>query len=213
MPSFSQSRTPLFLFLSIGVGTVGLHCGGAGASELFADVDSGGPSKEGGRAVSNGANGGGNPQGGSDGGTQGAGDAATARLPDGGAPPGAGQVVCGSNAACVLSTSTCCVLADGGAACVQGAGASCGGGGGGLDPVKRLCDEAADCPSGAVCCLEIINNSQIGSSCHADCGGNGGRLAQACRQQAECQDGTCQVRTCAVGGPIESCGPLSNLCP
>ncbi len=204
MPSFSPNRSPLFLFLSIGVGAVALHCGGStGSSVLFADDDAGAGSGEGG------TNGNGNGNGNGDGGVKA--DGGTAVVPDGGATPGAGHVVCGSNAACDLSASSCCVLADGGGACVPGTAASCGVGG--ADPVKRLCDETADCPSGLVCCFEIINNSQIGSSCHTDCGGNGGRRAQACRQQAECQNGTCQVRNCTAGGPIESCGPLSNLCP
>jgi hypothetical protein len=198
--------------LSIGLATAALHCGGAaGSSVLFADDDGGASASEGGSTADAGSGGGGGGGANEDAGAGGGGGGGGGGSVDGGAPSNAGQVGCGVTPSCDLSTSTCCVLADGGAACTKGTGATCPSIGG--DPVTRQCDETADCPGGQICCLEIINNTAIGSSCHADCGGNGGRRAQACKQQSECQSGTCQVRTCSAGGPIESCGPLSSLCP
>ncbi len=208
MPSFSQSRSPIWCFFSVGMGMVALHCGGAASSSvLFADDDSGAATSEAGTLADGGAGGGG---GGGGGGKVDAGSVGSGAV-EGGAPINAGKVGCGVTPGCDLSTSTCCVLGDGGAACMSGTGAACPSLGG--DPVKRSCDETSDCPGGEICCWEIVNNTAIGSSCHADCGGNGGRRAQACKQQSECKNGTCDIRACSVGGPIESCGPLSNLCP
>jgi len=160
MASFSQSRSPIFLFFSIGMGMVALHCGGAaGSTVLFDDTDSGAGSDDGGTTAEGGR-------------TTGSG---------GGTKNDAGSVV-GNN--------------------VEG----------GSNPVKGSCEKTSDCTGGNVCCWELVD-AVIASSCHADCGGNGGRRAQACKQQSECQSGTCEVRACSIGGSIESCGPLSNVCP
>ncbi len=135
-------------------------------------------------------------------------DADAAVIPDGGVPPNPGSVTCGSTS-CAVATSFCCVAPDGGATC-QTSGGTCTALGG----AKHECDEAADCPATQVCCYELdALTSTFSTACHVDCAGGGGLRDQACKQTAECLDGTCAVHACDGGATIEACKPFPGVCP
>lgn len=68
----------------------------------------------------------------------------------------------------------------------------------------KVCDEAADCPNGQVCCLD---NANIPTSyCATKCNGQDVKL---CQSNAECGESTCETYTCSIGifplGQVNAC--------
>ncbi|HEY1956848.1 MAG TPA: hypothetical protein VGH28_14610 [Polyangiaceae bacterium] len=125
---------------------------------------------------------------------------------DGGLACDPGHVACGS-AACDLTTQFCCI-AD------AGAGNTCTNYPPDSGPppknnctgeTKVLCDEAADCPSGQVCCGFVGATGGFATSCSTSCGTG----IQFCHGSAECVTGTCTAQQCR-GENIETC---TTLCP
>jgi len=70
---------------------------------------------------------------------------------------------------------------------------------------KMACDEAADCPSGQLCCGFVGGGGGFATACQTSCGTG----LQICHGSAECVTGECVVQQCR-GVTIETCG---NLCP
>lgn len=187
-----------------GAATSLVDCGGstdAGASggdDGSADGTSAGDGAGGGGTGDDAGGGGGGGGGGEGGGGGGGGEGgAQASNP--------GKVACGATSCDVTDAGAqfCCLGRDGGA-CEQ-AGTQCFG-------LRERCDEAADCPTGAVCCYEF-GPTGLEARCRA---GGCGQGVQACRTQAECTSGTCAVHTCGRDGglgTIESCSGAPPVCP
>jgi hypothetical protein len=70
------------------------------------------------------------------------------------------------------------------------------------------CDQAANCPSGQVCCGFVGPGGGYATSCQPTCEGN---AVQFCRGTEECAAGSCVVQTCS-GVLVETCGGLTE-CP
>ena len=117
-----------------------------------------------------------------------------------------GHVTCGTTP-CDVATQFCCIT-DGGAkqtcdtdppdsgkpppaTCTTGS--------------KAFCDEAADCPSGQLCCGFVGAGGGFATTCAASCGTG----IQFCRGSAECTSGSCVVQQCR-GENVETCG---SFCP
>jgi hypothetical protein len=160
---------------------------------------------------------GGNGDGGNDAGDGSGMDAAESGaacdMPDGGAPCNPGIVPCGGDAGgCMTSTSQCCEPnpPDGGAqGTCQPDSVSCPTG-----TVSFHCKEAADCPSGYVCCESFPAVATLGpTSCMQSC--NPPTSYQICRTNSECvgdAGARCIPQTCmstGIGGSrrasIEAC--------
>jgi hypothetical protein len=189
-----------------------LACGGSNAGTLKVQSDSGTPGS--GSSGSSGTPGGGDDEGGSGatsgassaGDSSGAGSGATSGsmseggagsgtssgsgnpapipVPDGGAPSDPGSVVC-NHAECSVSTSVCCQSTgnDGGASeTCQDFKVQCSG-------TSQACNEASDCPTGSVCCFNVVG---IGVPGNTVCSAVGKGCAvstttfQTCRTDAEC---------------------------
>jgi hypothetical protein len=118
--------------------------------------------------------------------------------PDGGVPCTPGIVACGGPGMCTTAANACCQPnpPDGGAqGTCQPNSASCSN-----NDVKVQCEEAADCPSGYVCCEYFPAFATLGAtSCMPSCA-NG--WSQICRTHAEC--------AADAGGParcvLQTCG-------
>lgn len=115
-----------------------------------------------------------------------------------------GHVTCGGTS-CDLTKQFCCI-ADAGNTCTNyppDSGPppknSCTG------QTKVLCDEAADCPSGQICCGFVGSTGGFTTSCAASCGTG----IQFCRGSAECTSDSCVAQTCR-GESVETCG---SFCP
>lgn len=125
---------------------------------------------------------------------------------DGGLPCDGLHVACG-NLQCDAGTQVCCIN-DGGTkeTCtpVQQDG--------GKPPpnvctaTKMACDEAADCPSGQICCGFVGSGGGFNTACQASCGTG----LQFCHGSAECSSGSCTVMPNCHGVTIETCG---SFCP
>jgi hypothetical protein len=117
-------------------------------------------------------------------------------------PNGPGSVTCGADT-CELDASTCCANTDGGASCAAGTTATC--------PQATIhCAEAADCPSGQLCCGVVdITNQSLQASCST----------KACLTDKDTPPGAqlCAMGTseCPAGNPCtkQSCqGETVQLC-
>lgn len=68
----------------------------------------------------------------------------------------------------------------------------------------KVCDEAADCPNGQVCCMDGSNMPT--SYCAANCKGQDVKL---CQSNAECGNSTCETYKCSFAliplGEINAC--------
>lgn len=125
---------------------------------------------------------------------------------DGGLACDPGHVTCGGTS-CDLTKQFCCITdAGAGNTCTTyppDSGPppknSCTG------ETKVLCDEAADCPSGQVCCGFVGASGGFATSCAASCGTG----IQFCRGSAECTSDSCVAQTCR-GESVETCGAF---CP
>ena len=94
-----------------------------------------------------------------------------------GGQPGS-PVTCGASI-CSAPAETCCATL-GGFGCIP-AGQSCAG-------ATLDCGASSDCGGNDVCCLQIVGNSSVGSSCKNNCSGMGsGRERQLCTTDQECQ--------------------------
>lgn len=123
---------------------------------------------------------------------------------DGGLSCDPGKVTCG-NASCDLAKQFCCID-DAGAkqTCDNYPPDSGPPPPNGCNGTKVDCDEAADCPSGQVCCGFVGAGGGFTTSCHQ---GGCGTGIQMCRSTNECA--SCLVQTCR-GVTMETC---SALCP
>jgi hypothetical protein len=171
----------------------------SGSSSSGGISSSGGNAGDGGDAASEG------------GGTDAAESGSSSDLPDGGLPSNPGVVPCGGDAGgCMTMTSACCAPAppDGGneGTCTPNA-VSCGAG-----TSKVQCKEAADCPSGYICCENFPAIATNGpTSCMQSCSGG---AYQICRRHGECAGNDsgapaqCMPQTCtAPAGPGGGGGP------
>ena len=150
--------------------------------------------------------------------SDGASDASDASAPkpdgcvpvEGGLACDPGHVTCGTTS-CDLAKQFCCID-DGGASLTCDDDPPDSGGGpppppppNGCTGTKATCDEAADCPSGQICCGFVGIGGGFATACETSCG-NG---LQFCRGSAECVKGDCVVQTCQ-GETVETCG---SFCP
>jgi hypothetical protein len=126
-------------------------------------------------------------------------------IPTGGHPSTPGAVDCnGTNATGTLnctpaSSEACCAMGSTQGTCESPSTTTCSGTG----QYFFQCDEAADCASGEVCCL---NGNMF--SCAASCSPQ----AQSCRLNSECgQSAECVVQDCNNGIFTELC-QLGNGC-
>jgi hypothetical protein len=71
---------------------------------------------------------------------------------------------------------------------------------------KMACDEAADCPSGQICCGFVGSAGGFATTCQTSCGTG----LQFCHGSAECVTGQCTLQQQCHGVTIETC---SSLCP
>ena len=71
---------------------------------------------------------------------------------------------------------------------------------------SMTCDEAADCPSGQICCGFVGSAGGFATKCQTSCGTG----LQFCHGSAECLTGECTVQTQCHGVTIETC---SAFCP
>jgi hypothetical protein len=71
---------------------------------------------------------------------------------------------------------------------------------------KMACDEAADCPSGQICCGFVGTAGGFATTCQTSCGTG----LQFCHGSAECVTGECTIQTQCHGVTIETC---STFCP
>lgn len=69
-----------------------------------------------------------------------------------------------------------------------------------------VCDEAADCPSGQICCGFVGNGGGFATKCQTSCGTG----LQFCHGSAECLSGTCTITPNCHGVTIETC---NGICP
>ena len=126
---------------------------------------------------------------------------------EGGLPCDGVHVACG-NLLCDAGTQVCCI-ADGGTkeTCTIAPPTD-----GGKPPpnactaTKMACDEAADCPSGQICCGFVGTGGGFATSCQTSCGTG----LQFCHGSAECVSGQCTVLPQCHGVTIETCGAF---CP
>lgn len=125
---------------------------------------------------------------------------------EGGLPCDGLHIACGSSL-CDAGAQICCIN-DGGAketcAIPQSDGGkpppnACTG-------TKMACDEAADCPSGQVCCGFVGIAGGFATSCQTSCGTG----LQFCHGSAECMTGSCVVQPSCHGVTVETC---SSFCP
>jgi hypothetical protein len=118
-----------------------------------------------------------------------------------------GVIACGAST-CDPQTAFCCALPNGSTTDLscQTSGGNCPNGG------VIQCDEAADCPSGNICCWDT-SGPAIASDCRTDCTGGGGTRYQACATESECLSGTCASHACTNGLEVTSCVPVGTLCP
>jgi len=126
---------------------------------------------------------------------------------DGGAACDPAHITCGT-LLCDAGSQVCCIN-DGGAkeTCTVAPPTD-----GGKPPpnsctaTKMACDEAADCPSGNVCCGFVGAGGGFTTSCAPSCGTG----LQFCHGSAECVTGECTLQAQCHGVTIETC---SSFCP
>jgi hypothetical protein len=142
--------------------------------------------------------------------------------PPQGQPSDPKKVTCGSTT-CDTATQTCCVSRFQDAGC-RPANQFCAG-------REFACDEAADCDTGELCCLDVTIFQTFDAGGFFDAGFptfdagardpiQGSRCRNRCRQQpqscrtdAECDGGTCVAQQCG-GRVIQTCGALpAGACP
>jgi len=117
--------------------------------------------------------------------------------PDGGARCTPGVVACGGDGgACATNTSACCQASPPEGGTCQPSSAACPSG-----QSKIQCEEAADCPSGYVCCELFPAYATLGpTTCMASCPMD---QSQICRTHAECALGDAGSPKCV----LQTCGP------
>jgi hypothetical protein len=194
--------------------SVTLSCGGD--SESGSETPSGGKAGSGG-STSGGASGGaglggggagsgGMATGGSAGsaGTSGVGGAAGASGANGAAGASGsdpGQIACGA-ANCDVPDEYCCddSMQPGNEKCVPSITSSCAG-------FRRMCDEAADCEIGNVCCTipAAATFYAYNTSCAPSCDTY---FPQLCKTSAECTNGQACVSQTCNGWLVQTCGPI-----
>ncbi len=123
---------------------------------------------------------------------------------DGGLACDPGKVTCG-NTSCDLTKQFCCIDDAGTKQTCDNYPPDTGPPPpNGCNGTKVDCDEAADCPSGQVCCGFVGAGGGFATSCRQ---GGCGTGIQMCRSTNECA--SCVVQTCR-GVTMETCGAL---CP
>jgi hypothetical protein len=109
-------------------------------------------------------------------------------VPEGGASCTPGTVPCGSSS-CSTATDYCCAASDGGGTCNPNDAGTCASG------VKVACNEAADCPSGSVCC-QLDAYGPHSAMCETSCPTG---YFQVCRTDSECgTSASTDTHTCIV---------------
>lgn len=108
-----------------------------------------------------------------------------------------GHIACGTEV-CDLTTQACCVNSGSDEHC-QDKGKACAG--------IAVCDEAADCPSGKICCGSASFDSS-NTDCEAKC--DGINQSQPCRTDTECGSRKCIQQSC-FGISAWLCG-LNSFC-
>jgi len=73
---------------------------------------------------------------------------------------------------------------------------------------QRVCDEAADCPGGDVCCIPPNANIVVAyfTQCQKTCGIDDPYIYQVCKTSAECQNGKPCIGQPCQGKMIYTCG-------
>ncbi len=133
--------------------------------------------------------------------------------PDGGTKCSPGTITCGTGPTCDLTTEYCChgASTDSCLALTKPCSPA-------STSTPVLCQEAADCPTGEVCCIATPNTASGVVSCQAliQGAGDAGMVcppapgpttvaqAQICRSDNECASKKCQDWNCA-GTEIEAC--------
>jgi hypothetical protein len=109
-------------------------------------------------------------------------------VPEGGASCTPGTVSCG-NSSCSTATDYCCAASDGGGTCNPNDAGTCASG------VRVACNEAADCPSGSVCC-QLDAYGPHSATCETSCPTG---YFQVCRTDSECAtSASTDTHTCIV---------------
>jgi len=147
----------------------------------------------------------GNPQNNPDGGNPGNGGDSGGVPYDASLAPDPGQVSCGSNTCHPTPDEYCCVN-DGGANCGTDS-TQCSAG-----SLEAHCDEAADCPTGNVCCGSIQGFKLVVTCVDVNmnkCPSTSTQY-QVCKTDAECQNNAgCKIQNCA-GAIVHTCGGINN---
>ncbi len=122
-------------------------------------------------------------------------------------PSDPGTTKCGG-LSCATASHYCCVdTTDGGpATCLDNGVSACGG-------IRQKCDEAADCPTANICCINAGDAASIADNtvCVTACDADG---FQVCRTDAECKNGLLCVGQMCNGIWIQTCGHLPEMrCP
>jgi hypothetical protein len=109
-------------------------------------------------------------------------------------PTDKSHVPCGSDT-CNVPAEECCEEPDA-STCQQTGGGNCSG-------VVAICDEAANCQPGDVCCVTGQTATALETQCKQSCSGGD---PQSCRTSGECGGvGPCVAWTCA-GSVVATCG-------
>jgi len=179
--------------------------GGTGKGGLggLGGTESGGSSGDGGGGIPSGGSGG-TPSGGSAG-TPAAGGSAGSALGGaaGAVPSDPGSVPCGATT-CALPDSYCCdpSMRGGEPSCLPSDDFDCQG-------FRQRCNEAADCPSGNLCCSVPAQAPWYvySSSCEPACDS---MLPQICKTDAECANGQACVSQICHGELVQTCGAIAD---
>jgi hypothetical protein len=134
-----------------------------------------------------------------------------------GAEPERARVHCGSSTCSVsggglgsTNASFCCIEGDTfTASCAVGTANTCRG-------HLLMCDEAADCQDGAVCCAEEMRSGpgqSVAMTCRSTCI-TGAPRVQVCTSDQECENGgPCKAYDCRPGLPaLRFCSPPAEVC-
>jgi hypothetical protein len=117
-----------------------------------------------------------------------------------------GFVTCG-DAPCSVPDHYCCDTPSS-ETCVPNTVSGCAG-------ERRLCDEAADCPVGQVCCVPFAEAPFFVHStlCSTSCDRTGLQGTQVCKTDSECKNAQpCQQQTCS-GKVVRACEQIDpNFC-
>jgi hypothetical protein len=201
-------------------GSSGGSSSSSGSGSSSGSSSSGSSSGSSGSVDAGGSSSGGNDAGGEGGSVEGGVDGGVCEAPDGGAPCDPGIVACGDGG-CMTSSTACC-SSDSGAGIVESCqpnSVSCPNG-----SIKHQCDEAADCPTGYICCVySPAAGVLLGTSCMQSCN-NAMLQYQICRSDTECGQNAdsgalkkCVLQTCMGTGrgaqtaTVEACAVAPTM--